>query len=193
MTIELTGNWETGFALDYHTIRSIPVGIDDYGHTKFETTRTEIGELVYQLKYKNDDGAVMLIVNKIKQAIKGIEIFNYLVPIPPSNKGRQNQPVLLVVDALSKEYKIPVIMDALVKNTNASQIKNVEDTNERLNALQGFMSYNPKYNISDKSILLVDDLYDTGSTLKVATELLYSIAKVKKVCVLTLTKTKGKR
>lgn len=193
MAIKLTGNWETGLALDYHTIRSIPVGIDEYGRTKFETTRTEIGELVYQLKYKNDNSAVQLIVNKIKQEIRGIQYFNYLVPIPPSNKNRPKQPVLLVADALSYEFGIPVLKDALVKNENASQIKNVQDTNERLKALHGVMSYNQKYNITYKSILLVDDLYDTGSTLKVATELLYSIAKVRTVCVLTLTKTKGKR
>ncbi|MFH1049906.1 MAG: hypothetical protein V1779_03130 [bacterium] len=41
--IELKGIWKAGLALDYHTISSKLID----GH--FETQRTEIGELVYQL------------------------------------------------------------------------------------------------------------------------------------------------
>jgi len=50
-----------------------------------------------------------------------------------------------------------------------------------------------KYNLSNKNILLLDDLYRSGATLRVATELLYNNCNVKDVYVLTMTKTRSNR
>lgn len=46
--IPLYGVWDIGYALDVHTIKSIPIGEDAYGHLHFDNTRSEIGELLYQ-------------------------------------------------------------------------------------------------------------------------------------------------
>lgn len=58
MAIEITGNWAKGFALGLHTLSSKYLGEDEFGHKHFDTIRTEIGELVYQLKYKKDNSVV---------------------------------------------------------------------------------------------------------------------------------------
>ncbi len=58
MTIEIKGKWEKGYALEYHTIGSKYLGEDEFSHKKFETTRTELGKLVYKLKYKADFSVV---------------------------------------------------------------------------------------------------------------------------------------
>jgi len=55
------------------------------------------------------------------------------------------------------------------------------------------MQISQKYNLSNQNILLVDDLYRSGSTLQVATELLYNNCNVKDVYVLTMTKTRSNR
>jgi len=47
----ITGCWTEGFALDFHTLSSEFIGDDEYGHPQFDTKRSEIGELLYRLKY----------------------------------------------------------------------------------------------------------------------------------------------
>jgi hypothetical protein len=49
-TIE--GLWVDGFVLDRHVISSRPIGYVGE-HMQFGTTRSPLGELVYQLKYRN--------------------------------------------------------------------------------------------------------------------------------------------
>lgn len=44
----------SGYALAFHTIWSTPLGTYDAGHSRFDTRRTEIGELLYQLKYQKN-------------------------------------------------------------------------------------------------------------------------------------------
>ena len=46
------GPWVEGFVLDQHVISSRPVGYVAE-HMQFETTRSSLGELVYQLKFGN--------------------------------------------------------------------------------------------------------------------------------------------
>lgn len=48
----IDGPWIDGFVLDRHVISSRPIGYAGE-HMQFETTRSPLGELVYQLKYRN--------------------------------------------------------------------------------------------------------------------------------------------
>jgi hypothetical protein len=50
----ITGNWTEGFALDFHTLSSEYIGDDEYGHPQFDTKRSDVGELLYRLKYGKD-------------------------------------------------------------------------------------------------------------------------------------------
>ena len=56
--IRIPGRWSDGRALDVHTIRSTHVGDDEFGHPRFETERSPMGELLYRLKYKGDRSVV---------------------------------------------------------------------------------------------------------------------------------------
>ena len=48
----IDGPWIEGFVLDRHVISSRTIGYAGE-HMQFETTRSSLGELVYQLKYRN--------------------------------------------------------------------------------------------------------------------------------------------
>ncbi len=72
MTIELEGNWVKGRAFDVHTLSSTYLGPNEFGHDQWENTRSEMGELVYQLKYKQDKSMLPEIV-KLLDKIKGVE------------------------------------------------------------------------------------------------------------------------
>ena len=50
---EISGVWDKGFSLDKHKISSTYTGDNEYGHATFNTLRTDIGEALYQLKYKS--------------------------------------------------------------------------------------------------------------------------------------------
>jgi competence protein ComFC len=193
MAIKIIGNWEYGFALDLHTVKSVFTGDDQFGHPRFKTVRTEIGELVFKLKYRKNEDAVSKLVCKIKETFKGLETFDCIIPIPPSNTSRPKQPVLLVGKALSDEISVPILLDALNKNKSTSQVKNVQDKNKRLELLRDSMELNSETELSGKKILLIDDLFDSGSTLSVATEMIYAKGHARTVCVLALTKTRGNK
>lgn len=188
MAIELTGNWKKGFALDLHTWKkSDYLGDDENGKPRFKNYRTEIGELVYQLKYNRNDSVVQTIITEIKKCISGIETFDFILPIPPSNIHRAKQPVQLVCSALSSEFNVPIIADSLAKMKGATEIKNITEQTKRIELLKDAMVLNNAEKLVGKKLLLIDDLYGSGATLSVATELLYG-AKAASVYVLTLTK-----
>lgn len=54
----IKGTWKSGIVSDWHTIDSVCVGENEFGHPIFETTRSEIGELMYRFKYRNDAEAL---------------------------------------------------------------------------------------------------------------------------------------
>jgi competence protein ComFC len=101
MAITLEGNWMSGKAYDLHTKSSTHLGTDEFGHDRFDNTRSEMGELVYQLKYKHDKSKVEEIVTLLDQ-IGGIENFDFIIPIPPTNKNRPIKPVELIAVELGK-------------------------------------------------------------------------------------------
>ncbi len=54
----MRGAWDDGRTLDLHVSSSEFLGYDEHGHPQFETTRTELGDLLYRLKYKGDQSVI---------------------------------------------------------------------------------------------------------------------------------------
>lgn len=192
MVITLEGNWTSGKAYDLHTVSSTHLGTDEFGNDRFDNKRSEMGELVYQLKYRSDTSSVDKIV-ALLDGIGNIESFDFIVPIPPTNKSRPIKVVELIAVALGKRRNVPVVVDAL-SNDGSSELKEITDPvarNELLEAALKLKSLGNKF--EGKKVLLVDDLYRSGSTLHVATDLLYKQGKAGQVSVLTMTKTRSNR
>jgi predicted amidophosphoribosyltransferase len=191
MTIELKGNWKRGFAHDVHTLSSVYMGVDDKGMDYWDTTRTHMGELVYRLKYRQDTSTVQEIVDMLER-YRGLDQMDAIVTTPPTNKSRRFQPVIAIARELGDRINVPVFPDALEIKNLGPELKNIDSLEERIAILTRRMFAKNTKNLEEKNILLIDDLYRSGSTLFVATDILYTQAKVREVFVLTMTKTRSK-
>lgn len=192
MAIELIGNWSKGLAFDVHTLDSVYLGTDDRGHDQWKTTRSEMGELVYQLKYQGKTGCVPRIIELLRR-FKGIETFDAIVPIPRTNPSRGHEPVTLIAQALGRDRGVKVLPNLLVKQKGGPELKNVGDPDERRVLLRQSMALSGEYNVAGLKVLLVDDLFRSGATLAAATDLLLNEGGAAIVCVITMTRTRSKR
>lgn len=187
---DLIGNWQWGSAYDIHTISSQHY-TDESGRDRWNNTRSEMGELVYKLKYKSDKSVTKRIVSLLLKGYTGLGGVDAIIPAPPS-KQRSFQPVYEICQELGSLVNVPVLYSVLLKKSESQELKGIEDVGERSRILKSSMYIHSKNNLAGKSVLLIDDLYRSGATLRVATELLYSI-RVKNVYVLTMTRTRSKK
>jgi len=186
----LSGNWRYGWALDLHTVSSTP--LPEGG---FETQRTEVGELLYQLKYCLDRSKVEPIAEVAAAFLRSRMVLPYLaaiIPVPPSDTNRPFQPVQELAVRIGQKINLPVRLDYLVKVKLTEALKGIEDSASRKQQLQGAFKVQD-LSLAGKYVLVFDDLFRSGETLKAITEVLYVQGKVARVYVLTITKTRTRR
>jgi|TARA_B100000035_G_scaffold118069_1_gene100112 competence protein ComFC len=178
----LYGNWKGGWSLDQHMA--------------IYPKRTEIGEMLYQLKYNQDKSKIEPLANKAFEFMKTRLVTKWLfciVPVPPSDNSRVFQPVIEIAKLLGKKMNIPINYDCLLKVKTTEFMK---DNN--ISAIEKEKKLKGVYKIKDqtfknKKILLFDDVCQTGSTLKEITKVLYDEGNVENVYALTITKTTSKK
>ncbi|HLP47994.1 MAG TPA: ComF family protein [Candidatus Kapabacteria bacterium] len=188
----LPGRWREGFALDYHTISSTYLGDDEFGHSIFDTRRTELGELLYRLKYRSDSSVIneiaLILATFINSWNPGVDI---IIPVPPTRSARSFQPVLTLAEALSGKLNIPNVIDAVAMVEDIPELKNVYDYDERLRLLQGVHVIQSSI-VKGRRILLFDDLYRSGATMNTITAELYDHGLAADVFALAITRTRSK-
>jgi len=189
----LKGIWRLGWALDLHTKSSNYISPKE-----FDTEYTEIGKMLYMLKYQNDKSQIQPLADKLYEFIKdrrATSLISSIIPVPPSDEDRKFQPVTELADALGKKLGIKVLSDCIQKIKPTETLKSIEDPAERQKILLGAFRVNPEVEPDwvGNNILLFDDLYRSGSTLKEITKTLNNEKHIKSVYVLTVTKTRTKR
>lgn len=193
---KLSGNWFEGYFLDYHTISSVFLGYDEFGHQVYDTKRSEIGELLYRLKYQSDKNVINDIINTVIDFIvykwKISNILDAIIPMPPSRIFRKFQPVLEITRGISSKLNIDLLENSLKKVGDTPELKSIYDYQERLRILNDafVVDYG---SINVKNILLFDDLYRSGATLYAATNALYTKSCITRIYALVLTKTRTRR
>ncbi len=174
----LQGPWHLGFALDFHSRFQ-----DD------ERQRTELGELTYRYKYGREKHLVKVLSTRLADFIKRnapLRDADGIVCIPSTWKGREYDPVPLLAKHVAQETGLPFLSDALEKVRYTDPQKEIRTLAEKQrNILGAFMV---RGDVQGKRIILLDDLCDSGATLREATRVLTK-AGVKEVLVLVLTKT----
>jgi predicted amidophosphoribosyltransferase len=187
----IKGSWRSGIVLDWHTVGSELIGADEFGHPIFETTRTEIGELLYQFKYRSNRRAFEKLIAIAAERLAGSRgKFDLVLPVPPSNPSRTV--TQRIAAGLAGTLAAATSTTALTKVRATNELKSVTDPEKRKELLTGVFAADAKQ-LCGKRVLLVDDLYRSGATLEAATQAAYTQGKASDVCAFAVTRTRVHR
>ncbi|SFN49869.1 hypothetical protein SAMN04487859_103239 [Roseovarius lutimaris] len=167
------------------------LGHNEYGHPQFNNVRTEAGEAVYQLKYKQDwEQVAQLASGVIEHIVPKFGKIGLVVPVPAS-KQRARQPVYEVAKAVAKHLKVESfegIVNKLPTDEPTVSLKDLSTKDEKVAALEGrFELKDAITNEGCWNALVIDDLYDSGASLEAVCAMLGSYRKIGKIYVATLT------
>ena len=187
---QVIGEWSEGYVLDVHTISSTLVGHNEFGYPEFDTVRSDLGELLYRLKYKADKSVVSAIVDAAGGFVNSWGIHpDVLVPVPPSKTRRAFQPVAAIASELAAALRISLDTGSLRKKVPTPQMKDVGDLAARIGALEAAFACSQE--LAGKRVLLFDDLFQSGATMNVAARTLKQAGLVERVYALALTRTRN--
>lgn len=186
---QIHGPWSLGYSLDKHTLSSVYLGNTEYGHPRFETTRSEVGEALYLLKYKSDQSQIDALAKQMAASLGGyFKSTSFVVSMPPS-KQRAVQPVVAIAKQVAVQMGVPFMENVLVKTAHTAQMKDIPTREDRVSALCSALVANDVLADGKHDVLIVDDLYDTGSSLEAATIMLRKYEKIRNIFVAALTRT----
>jgi competence protein ComFC len=187
----ITGNWRSGYALDLHTLSSTHIGVDEWGHDRFDNTYSELGLLLNRLKYKQDQTAADEIIAAAVQFVQSRNTnFDLIIPVPASTQ-RAVEPVQLLAKGIGAALGLPVVF-CITTTRPAAQLKGITDPEKRKEALDGLHAVDAKHT-RGKNVLLFDDLFRSGSTMNAITDVLLQQGRAANVYALTVTRTRSNR
>lgn len=189
--MEITGGWDLGYVLDWHVESSEYLGHDQFGNPRFDTKRTEIGEALFQLKYRQDQTRIEPLAETMAINLGFVfQTASFIIPIPPS-KHRTFQPAIELAKKVSEKMKLPFFENILMKKGTTPQMKNIVTTKERIDVLMASFYINDAITKDGSwDVLVIDDLYSSGASFSAATLILRSYAKVNKIYVAAFSRTK---
>lgn len=135
----------------------------------------DIKKSIYSFKYKNQKEFAKFYANDMHKKFGKWIVNNkidLIIPIPLHKKKlkkRGYNQAELIAKELSKLIDIPAI-NAVIRNKYTKPQKNLTNTKRRENLKDAFLI---KENVKGLTILLIDDIYTTGSTLDNVSKILY--------------------
>ena len=123
---------------------------------------------VERLKYLFVDYYMELFKEKIN------ENFDYIVPVPPDRirkREREFSPILEIAKILSRRLEIPLASRNLIKIKKTLPQAGLTRA-KRIANLDGAFKLKHPEKIKEKKLLLIDDVYTTGTTIKKCAQLL---------------------
>ncbi|MFC0266463.1 ComF family protein [Kushneria aurantia] len=185
---QIAGNWDAGYVLDKHSLHSEVVGQNALGYPVWNTTRTEAGEALFQLKYRGDFSQVESLAAELSESIyPRFDRVGLIVPMPASN-FRNRQPVTELALGLGRLVGKPVFDELLTKTANGQQLKDLTSKADKQAALaDSFTLHEGISNEGRWNALLVDDLFHTGASLEAACTALRTYRKIDRIYVAAVT------
>ena len=129
--------------------------------------RTAIGEAEYQMKYNSDkkdtsaERAVLL--DMLRTTLDDMPYYkdaDYICAIPSSRTFVRE----MIADL--EEWDGKDISDQVSWSSKNKDLKNIDSTEEKLEALKGFGLTVGEIDLKDKAVVLVDDMYKSGLTMQ---------------------------
>jgi hypothetical protein len=167
------------FALDFHT-RVSPGGF----------SRTEIGELTYQAKYKKKKEKTRMLGVKVCEFIRSHPTYKSAktVMATPSSSGRDYDVPSELVKYIATELKIENLSPLIQKNRTTKPMKDCKTNEEKLENVRDVYVITQNTKMKKRDIILIDDIYQTGFTMNEVGRVLLE-AGASSVLGLTATKT----
>lgn len=185
--IKVNGLWDEGFTIDRYVENSEYIGDDVFGHPQFNTTYTAVGKLLHSLKYNGhldtSEAIAEMCVEFLNRWLSDKKV-DIILPAPPTIE-RISQPVYMIAEAISSKMHIPYAEDVLKKTSNIPA-KNIDKSSRDMHG--SIVKLKPA--TRKCNILLIDDLYSTGSTANECVAILKEDPLVEKVYYLAIAKTK---
>lgn len=111
-----------------------------------------------------------------------------IVPVPPST-ARAVQPVLVLAYGIGKAVGLPVA-ECVTTTRSTTELKHVTDPAKRKELVAGLYAVDANQT-AGKNVLLLDDLFRSGTTMNAITDVLLQQGNASSVHALTITKTRS--
>lgn len=144
--------------------------------------RTEIGELEYQAKYKNNRTAERQLVDICKETLKRLPFYNKastLCAVPASDNSNNSIPRRITADVV-KNMNLKDISGGISWGNSKLSLKDVSKEQKWDILCEGKLTVQSSVNIKGKDVILLDDLYQSGITMQ------YVAMKLQEVGVLRI-------
>jgi len=147
----------------------------------------------------------MIIDFKYEGKIKYVEVFgellylfyenyyrnnniNFILPVPLHERRKSNRGFnqsFLLANKLHEYSRIPLLKNYMLRVRNNPALYNFSYS-ERKQILENIFVINKDFNLAGSTVLIIDDIFTTGSTVNEVGKVLKEEVKVKNVFVLTL-------
>ena len=151
-----------------------------------------IRKIILNYKFNDQSFLYKTMVNFLLKNKKFFEIlksYDTIIPVPISKKRRRergyNQSELIARE-IAKKLAIHINNQCLIKTKNNTEQSKL-NKEERQKNIKGVYQLEKSHILKNKKLLIVDDIYTTGSTVNECSRIL-SQAQPKKIGILTLAK-----
>ncbi|MCK4835387.1 MAG: ComF family protein [Candidatus Aminicenantes bacterium] len=140
-------------------------------HVSYARYEGVLKELILSYKFKGAERLKKDLANCLVELVRSRigENFDWIVPVPEDRgRKRETKPVFEIGILLSRKINIPLMRHNLIKvKKTAPQVKLSQA--RRLRNLDGAFKIRDASKVRKKKVLLVDDVYTTGTTIKKCT------------------------
>lgn len=152
----------------------------------------QVRKLILDYKFNEKSYLYKTFVNfllKNEKIFENIKKYDKIIPVPISkkrNKERGYNQSLLIVEEIANKTNLELVNNCLIKTKNIIEQSKLNKEDRQQN-IQGVYSLQNERLITNQKILLVDDIYTTGSTVNECCKILQQ-ANPKTIGVLVLAK-----